>query len=217
MKISKIVKPIFVVALFFNALQAKQLNYSADATLVSDFIFRGESLSDGKPAAQVGLNVGNDLGWNYRLFLSTYDVNGDTDSRSEFSLNYRGEFEKYFDVLFGYKHYGYESEARSSGEWHFGLAAFNFSAIYHRDDSQDTEYFEYGYLWELDEKLSFSVHYGITQELYFDDSKDDYKLTANYVYSDQLSIFAAVGGQNESTSTLGEPEDFALVGLSFLF
>ncbi|WP_144395432.1 TorF family putative porin [Pleionea sediminis] len=207
----KAISPI--IALLFSLLllvpgQCERLNYSADFSGVSNYIFRGQSLSDDGFAAQAGFNISNDAGWKYRFFVSSYDVNGDTDGRAEFSLAYRGEADKYFHFMFGVTAYGYESEDRESHEWHVGLEAFDASVIYYRDEELNTQYYDFAYFYELNDDIRFDAHYGIASPVNGEGTSEDYSVTATYRWLEDLSVFVTGGSHNEL-------ESFGLIGATY--
>lgn len=206
--INKVLLSVLMLLVMGNSAVAQRLTYSADFTGVSNYIFRGQSLTNDSPGVLAAFYIRNESGWAYRFQGSTYDVNGDTDGRAEFSLNYRGEMDKYFDVMFGVTAYGYESEDRESTEWHVGLEAFDVSVVYHRNEEQDTQYYDFNYFYRLTDAIKLDVHYGIASPLYQDETSDDYSVTASYQWRDDLSFFVTAGSHNRL-------EDFSLVGITY--
>lgn len=200
---------LVIVTLGTNLIAANQMSYSADTTAVSNYVFRGQTLSDDAPALQAGFYAANDKGWTYRFWASSYDMNGDTDGKLEASLNYRGEVDKYFNVMFGTKYYGYESDnTQESIEWHFGLEAFDVSAVYHRNEELDTEYMEFGYFWQFNRQWRIDAHYGIAKPIYSKETGDDYSVSGNYSFNKDFNVFVTLGSHNRH-------EDYALAGVTY--
>ncbi len=200
---------VFISQVFLiNTAQAERLNYSAEVTGVSNYIFRGRSLSDDSPALQAGFYIANDQGWTYRFWGSSYDVNGDTDGLAEFSLSYKGTVDQIFDVSFGTKYYGYESEDRESEEWHVGLGAFDVMLEYHRNEELDTEYFDLSYFWQWNESLRLDFHYGTAKPIYQNITSSDYSVTASYTWNKDFKFFVTTGSHEDYDS-------FALVGVTY--
>ncbi len=208
MKVFSQLMVALIILLAAESTSAQRLTYSADVSGVSNYIFRGQSLSDDGFAAQAGFNIANDFGWQYRFFVSSYDVNGDTDGRAEFSLAYRGEMDKYFDVMFGITAYGFESESKESTEWHLGLAAFDVSLVYHRDEERDTQYYDLAYFYQFSDEIRLDAHYGVAKPIYFSESSADYSLTGSYFWKPDLKFFLTVGSHDEFDS-------YGLVGATY--
>ncbi|MCF7751351.1 TorF family putative porin [Bacillus subtilis subsp. subtilis] len=57
-----------------------------NATLTSDYVWRGSSQSDGDPAAQAGVKLGSERGWYASVWGSGVSFQPDNGARSEFDV-----------------------------------------------------------------------------------------------------------------------------------
>jgi uncharacterized protein (TIGR02001 family) len=57
-----------------------------NATLTSDYVWRGSSQSDGDPAAQAGIKLGSESGWYASVWGSGVSFQPDNGARSEFDV-----------------------------------------------------------------------------------------------------------------------------------
>ncbi len=202
---------LFLLLLTSPYLKSENLEYTADLGVVSDYIFRGVSISDEQPVLQGAFYIKNDKGWSYRFFASSYDFNGDTDTKGEFSLDYQGDLKGEFSWDMGITKYVYESDNDSASvEWYFGISAYNFSARYFKNEDTDYEYAQYGYQWAYSDELLFKAHYGINRQSYLKETADDYSVSAHYQWNKALNIYLTLGEQNRTDS-------FAFVGANYQF
>ena len=74
----KVNRHILMVAVFFGAFAAQAADVTGNAGLVSQYVWRGISASDGKPALQGGVDAEWDSGWYAGGWGSNVDYAGQT-------------------------------------------------------------------------------------------------------------------------------------------
>jgi len=77
------------IALTTDALHAAEL--SATVALTSQYIYRGQSQTDGNPALQAGVDYEHDSGFFAGVWATTLDLESPTGTRDA-QLNYYGGF-----------------------------------------------------------------------------------------------------------------------------
>jgi len=154
--------------------------FSATATLASQYVWRGIRRSDGRPAAQLGVNAANPDGWSAGAWLSSLG-NRNADGWLEWDV-YGGYSGKRGDL--GYKlmayYYGYPGALaaagarRGYGELVAGLNyktayATSINATYYRTVTRDfsgianargTGYVDVGVRHAIDKATTLNLHAG---------------------------------------------------------
>ncbi|WP_296591737.1 TorF family putative porin [Methylophaga sp.] len=145
---------------------------SANVGLFSDYMFRGISLTDNKPAIQGGFDYAHSSG----LYAGTWASNLSIDSETNIEIDVYGGFASEFgesgigyDVgLLRYIYPGTNSgEDIDYTEYYGGLSYSYFSAmIFYTDDfgngGEDEIYYKLGFDYDLPYGLALSAHYGYT-------------------------------------------------------
>jgi uncharacterized protein (TIGR02001 family) len=153
-------------ALFAASVPAQ---ISGNASLLSDYRYRGVSLSDNKPAAQLGLVYDHASGWYAGLFLSTVRFRASVDRELQ-TIYFAGHA---WRTAAGTSFDAGISHSRSSGdqsysysELYFGFAANNLSGrLYYSPryfgDRGDTLYAELNGAHLLGERVRLLAHIGV--------------------------------------------------------
>ncbi len=141
-------------------------DFSGSVALISDYRFRGVSLSDEKPAAQLGLAYDHPRGWYTGALLST--VQFDNQSR-------RTQFLPYFGYV----------QARSGFNWEVGADYYTFT------DNHDYDYPEV-YFGITSNHLSGRIYYS---RKYFGNNSNALYLEINdsRPVIDRLNLICHVG------------------------
>jgi uncharacterized protein (TIGR02001 family) len=84
-------RAVTVIVLLAAADASAQV--SGSVAVVSDYLFRGVSLSEGRPAAQVNLNYDDESGWYAGAFASSVRFAVDADGNAEF-IAYAGHAQR---------------------------------------------------------------------------------------------------------------------------
>ncbi|WP_409524951.1 TorF family putative porin [Nitrincola sp. MINF-07-Sa-05] len=167
---SKMIPLAFIAAVpMFGAASAVAEDgpFSANISLVSDYVSRGYSLSNGRPAIQGGLDYAHDSG----LYVGTW-----ASSVSERSL-VEGVDGVEIDV-----YVGYAGEAGALG-YDVSLARYTFPGSHDSKDTDSTEFV--GVLsWEF---LSFAYKRDFDFKVHY------YNVAASYEVMDGLSLDASFG------------------------
>lgn len=94
---------------------AAAVDVTAELGLVSDYRYRGISLSDGKPAAQASISVEHDSGAYVSIWSSTIEEPGfDADIEVDFAAGYALEVTDKLSLDLSATYYVYPSEAGSN-------------------------------------------------------------------------------------------------------
>lgn len=140
-------KQIIAAALAIGSVSAPALavELEANAGIVSEYVFRGIPSSDGKAAAQGGLDAAWDTGFSLGTWASSVDFDGDDGVE----IDYYG---------------GWGNEI---GDFSYSVGA----TLYTYTDDADDDYFEYnfGAAWKW-----FSVAYAVGEYDNFDSPTADY-------------------------------------------
>lgn len=193
-----------------------------NAGVVSDYVFRGLSQTDGRAAVQGGVDA--DLGGFYLgAWASSVDFSDGTDAEIDLYGGYRTQVSGY-DLDFGVAGYGYVS-APDGADYNYvefmaqvsrpvGPAVLGVATYYSPDFSgadKEAAYVELNAAYEVTEKWSFSAAVG---HQWLDVSGDyaTWNLGATYGLSDNLALDVRYhdldSSQNEKQVTVGLTADF---------
>jgi uncharacterized protein (TIGR02001 family) len=126
---------IFLAAISPAAAQdwAPALEVDAEVALVSDYRFRGVTLSDNKPTLQAGIEVEHG-GWFAGAWASTLRMDGSTSAEADFYVGKRGQIAglDYSVSLYNYNFEDYPSyfEARATMARDLGPATVEIEFAY---------------------------------------------------------------------------------------
>jgi len=162
--------------------QPASAELAANAAVTSNYVFRGESQSDGKPALQGGIDWNHEQGFYAGAWGSTVkETCDDRPAGSQCgSSNPQGsgievdlyggwayQFSDNFGIDLGYILYEYSDSDFSSGarEWYAGINFGFFNGTFYSGDDQNANPVDYTYIdlgvdLELQEDVLLSFHYG---------------------------------------------------------
>lgn len=191
---------------------------SANVGLFSDYLFRGISFSDDKPAIQGGFDYAHSSG----LYLGTWASNLSIDEETNIEIDVYGGFANEFgesgigyDVgVVRYLYPGAENDQDADyNEYYGGLSYSYFSAtVFYTDDwgntGEDEIYYKLGFDYDLPYGLALSAHYGYT-----DSDRNDGDPSKSDSYSDYgIGLTKGFAGLDWSVGYYGtdsDGEDFA--------
>lgn len=177
MRFNRLLASAAVAALMMGAAgtaQAQNLpvDISTTVTLTSDYLFRGISQTDGKPAAQAGVTASHESGFFAGIWGSNVDFGPGSDADYEVDLfagfaNSIGDFGYSVQALY----YMYPSDNADANYLELGVdlsytlaySTFNVSGYWSPDyagDAGDAWYLAYGVDIALSDAWTFSVATG---------------------------------------------------------
>lgn len=90
--------------------------FSGSATLASEYVFRGQALSDGNPALQAGIDYDHDSGLFLGAWASTVDLvspSGRRDTELDYYVGWHFSGESRFSAALSLVHYTYPGQTTS--------------------------------------------------------------------------------------------------------
>lgn len=146
---------------------------SGSITLASEYVFRGQALSDGNPALQAGIDYEHDAGWFVGAWASTLDLVtpfGRRDVELDYYLGWHFSGTRRFSAALSLVHYTYPGQATSF----------------------DYDYTEVLAVASWDDR--YSLEFGYTDEVYgFDASSRHLELRADWPLRSAWVISAGLG------------------------
>ena len=193
---------------------------SANVGLFSDYIFRGISFTDEKPAIQGGFDYAHSSGLYAGTWASNLSIDGETNIEIDIYGGFANEFGESgigYDVgMVRYIYPGTNSDQDIDyNEYYGGLSYSYFSAtVFYTDDwsntGEDEIYYKLGFDYDLPYGLALSAHYGYT-----DSDRNDGVADASDSYSDYgIGVTKGFAGLDWSVGYYGtdsDGEDFAVV------
>ena len=174
---------------------------SFNASVVSQYLWRGFDLNNQDIALQGGADYENDNGLYGGLWVSQYDF-GDDDNGAEIDIyaGYSHSLNDDFWIDVSVTSYQYTGESDSSIEWKIGLGHEFFELNYHHDQDLDTDYIEFNPNYSFTDKWSINAHWGINDDGY--DSYYDYSLSLGYAFSEKFELIIGYSDHelNEKTA-----------------
>jgi len=151
-----------------NELSSSEHTVSTNVGLTSNYIWRGITQSDKKPAVSAGADYNHQSGFYAGTWFSTVDFGDETDFEYDFYSGYTTEISG-AEVDFGYIYYGYQGgEDNHFSEAYIKVSFDSFSlGVSTLVDSQwgdsfsDLTYFEGNYNFTLPNDLSLDLHAGL--------------------------------------------------------
>ncbi|MEM9100952.1 MAG: TorF family putative porin [Pseudomonadota bacterium] len=195
--------------LFSNFSHAEEFEVSANVSLVSNYIFRGVSLSNDEPATQGGFDLSHSSGAYLGVWGSSDSGNGEIDFYGGYAFSVSDDF----SVDVGVLRYYYPGVGEHTTEYHIGLSYLDFGFTYYYDETLESHYYELGYSYELIDKVSLDLHYGTFSPDEGDDVYD-YSLSVSYAFNDSYSVFVGYS-DHEEDSEYADGEVFAGISASF--
>lgn len=163
---------------------------SANVSLVSDYVFRGFSYSDGQMATQGGFDLEHDEGFYAGAWgTSSVDPNGELNVYAGYVVDINDAIAVGLNAV--RYHYPGGADVDSSGTSEYAIAVMwsDIHLAYHNDVHLDSDYIEANYARSLTDVISATLHIGR-----YDDpetSATDYGVTFDYQLSDRFSVFLA--------------------------
>jgi uncharacterized protein (TIGR02001 family) len=161
-----------VVGIFLNSAVANERAssehmVSTNVGISSNYIWRGITQTDKKPAVSVGADYSHQSGFYAGTWLSNVDFSDDTNLELDLYSGYKTEING-ADVDFGYIYYGYQGgDDNHFSEAYIKVSIDNLSlGVSTLVDSQwgdsvtDLTYFEGNYTFSLPSDLSLDLHAG---------------------------------------------------------
>jgi len=151
-------------AMLLSSVSVNAGSVSANATLTSDYVWRGVSQTDESPAIQAGLDWSGDSGVYVGTWASNVDFGTGTESDVEIDL-YAGwatELDSGLGIDLGIIQYFYtpNDDDLEFNEIYVGLSHSGFSGKVSYDVSNENTYLELGHEAELSNDFSLGFHIG---------------------------------------------------------
>lgn len=148
-----------------SAEQYGAFDISMNASLTTDYIWRGISQTQGNGAIQGGLDIVHDSGLYAGIWGSNVDFNSDAAVEFDYYAGFGGAITDDIAYDLGYNHYSYPDESGLNfGEYYASVSGWgltlgaNYSDNFAGDDS--TLYTYVGYERELPLELTLALQYG---------------------------------------------------------
>ncbi|MAL50198.1 MAG: hypothetical protein CMH18_10605 [Methylophaga sp.] len=193
---------------------------SANVGLFSDYLFRGISFTDDKPAIQGGFDYAHASGLYAGTWASNLSIDDETNIEIDVYAGFANEFgESGIGYDLGVVRYMYpgteNDEELDYNEYYGGLSYSYFSAtVFYTSDwvntGEDEIYYKLGFDYDLPYGLALSAHYG-----YIDSDRNDGDPAKSDSYSDYgIGVTKGFAGLDWSVGYYGtdsDGEDFAVV------
>ena len=150
----------YIIGLFFFFTSAVMAQFSANAGITSDYVWRGVSQTDENPTLQGGL----DYGWeDLNLYIGAWGsgvdfTEPDANVEIDVYLGFANELENGFSYDLGYMHYAYDESDFDFDELYFGMGFKIFSAKYSFDFENENGYLEGAIDFELPKDFGLGLH-----------------------------------------------------------
>ena len=171
------------------AAEPSDHSISATGTGVSNYIFRGVSLSEDKAVAQGSVDYSHTSG----LYASVFGTTNASDGEVDYIAGYTFGATDDITIDVGVVHYTYLDDTNSNTEYHISASYDAFTIGYHHDDDFNTNYVEGLYTRDLTDKLSTTVRVGLngSHGSHGADSQYDYGIQFDYQFNNTFNVFAA--------------------------
>ncbi len=177
---------LITLANFSQTSLASEFDVSANATIVSQDVFRGVDASQEDPAFQGDITAENG-GFSFGAGASTYDFGGSDDGiELDLIVGYKMPINDDFSIGFGLTEYTYSGTSSSTTEFNIIFDISNFAIGLYSDVDLDTEYLSVDTDFALADDLSLKLHVGNA------DSETDFAVGIDYKIVEQFSVFATV-------------------------
>ncbi len=181
--------------------QESQHQFSANATLASNYIFRGTSLSDDKPALQLGGDYEHSSGFYAGVWGSNYDLAGKTEIEIDWWGGYYAQINDNLGIDLSATRYYYYDVGGHTTEYKIGADLYDGSVAAHYDQHLETWYFEAAYGFGLTEQLSLTPSAGLlTFRESGNSSEYNLGLVLDYSINDYFNAFAGAAYQEVTKS-----------------
>lgn len=173
--LSAVVSAALAAPLLFSASASAVEGLSANASVTSNYLWRGVSQTDDGAAVQGGIDYEHASGFYAGTWASNVDFGDDASYELDFYLGFGGEFGDGFGYDVGYIYYAYpdSSEVDSDNEYDFGeiygslsYSYFSVTASYgvNNDDgaefADESLYISGDAAFEVSDGLELALHVG---------------------------------------------------------
>ncbi|QIZ78514.1 TorF family putative porin [Ferrimonas lipolytica] len=182
---------------------------SFNAALVSNYLFRGVTLSDDDFAGQAGADLEHESGLYAGIWGSSYDNGGDTEYEIDWWAGYGFDVNENVSLDFGVTRYYYADVGGHTTEYYAGAGVYGLGLGVFYDETLESWYFEGNYDFDIAENTTLSTHAGYAEP---DEGDGAYDLgvTVAYSFNDYAEAFGGV--------VYHEDEDEAFViGVNFYY
>ncbi|TKB49143.1 TorF family putative porin [Ferrimonas aestuarii] len=182
---------------------------SFNASAVSNYIFRGVTLSDEDPALQGGVDYAHASGVYAGIWASNYDNGGDTEIEVDWYGGYAFDLNDDISIDLGVIRYYYQDVGGHTTEWHVGVDLYGIGTALHYDQTLESWYGEVNYDIAITDPIYLSLHGGYAEP---DEGDGAYDLmaTLGYTVNDHVDLYAGVAYHEDE-------EDTYLVGVTFSY
>jgi uncharacterized protein (TIGR02001 family) len=183
------------------SLDTSAEDYKTDAniTVVNQYIFRGYQASQEKLAIQADYTVDLDSGLWFGLWGSNYDFGSDDGIEIDLMAGYKYQLSQQFFLELGVTRYTYSSESVSSSEYFLSISHKNLKLSYYNDVTLKTNYLSIDADLALKQDLTLQLHAATSDsQLTTIDSVNDYSVSLNFKYNENLDIYTSILKNNSS-------------------
>lgn len=218
MKFRYLAALLLSAALVLPVMSSQAAESSANVALTSNYIFRGQTLSNDNPAIQGGYDIAQseDKGWYAGAFLSMFDTGAADGVETDLFAGWKGSFgaKSKFDWDAGINIYEYQGATNVQGQTEI-YGGISYETAYFKlfigdDDNAvgngDYTYFDFGASFVVMKDIDLNVHAGHTSRDFDKDYNDisaalskkvnNYDLLLGLTYEDQnddIEFFVTVG------------------------
>jgi len=197
------VKPLFAAITLLLSVPA-QAELTGNITLTSDYIFRGFTQTDQKPAVQGGFEYTHETGLYAGIWASNVELGNSVNIEVDYTAGLAGKVAD-IDWDFGAIYYDYPSDAgqdldyteyKAALTWKFFSFEYYYSDDFFGNNTDEAHYFSLTGDYDLPMDLGLSVHAG-HQTISDGDDYDDWSVgmsrsiqgvDLSVVYSDTRNV-----------------------------
>lgn len=182
---------------------------SGYVTPVSNYLFRGVTLSDDEFAGQAGLDLEHESGAYVGIWGSSYDNDGDTEYEIDWWGGYAFDINENISLDIGATRYYYADVGGHTTEFYLGSEIYGLGLTFFYDDTLESYYYQGEYGFDLMENVTLTTHAGYADP---DEGDGAYDLgvTVGYTFNEHIEAFAGAVHHED------EDEAF-VVGVNFSF
>ena len=208
---------MLAAAFVLPATSSQAVESSANVALTSNYVFRGQTLSNDNMAVQGGYDIAQseNKGWYAGAFLSMFDSGGADGVETDLYAGWKGSFGKQskFDWDAGLTLYEYQGATNAKGQTEI-YGGISYESAYFKlfigdDDNYsngDYTYFDFGASFSVLKDIDLDLHAGHTSRDFGKDYNDisaalskkvnNFDLLLGLTYEDEgdaLEFFVTVG------------------------
>lgn len=175
---------LFVICLFGVPMTVQAGDIEGNITLTSDYVFRGFSQTNEKPAIQGGFDYGFATGFYLGTWASNVNFGDDASSEVDLYAGYAFDLTESVSLDFSYVYFAYPGETKALNYSEYvanaGVGDFNFSLVYSTDyfgSDANASIFNIDYETDIFDNVNLSAHIGysdVDQDSFFSAGKDSY-------------------------------------------